>query len=533
MEKVTVEVLLKNIDANNKKLDRMDKQLADVNKRANKGVSSFKKLGIVIAGAYAVTRIVKFAGAMVKAYQTQVKAEAKVKQAILSTNSAAGKSFDELKAKAAALQKETLFGDEEILNGVTAQLLTFTNITNEEFDRTQQVALDLATVLDGDLKSASIQLGKALNDPVANLSALSRSGIQFSTEQKTLIKSLADTNQLAEAQNVILTELERQYGGQAEAAAKADGGITQLGNAFGDLKENVGGVILDFAGPFIEALTDVVGWMNELFESSDKMADVQKKFITKIVDEELHLNDLYDAINKTTIGTDERKKAIDDLNAAYPNLIHNINLEKASEDEVNKSRIQAIALIQAKIAAETKAAEIARITNEVDAEKRTITENLLDDMKLEDYARQKSLTAIQTYLTKVSKANSGFEEENIRVQRWKEKQLDNLSKDPILRFKEMQEINAREKERLKEISDSQQKVWGELQGQLRDTGVEYDKYIQVFGQLEKLERESRSDLRFTIDYYSTYENVVNELQLKVVELANAKGEESGETNKNH
>lgn len=179
-----------------------------------------------------------------------------------------------------------------------------------------------------------------------------------------------------------------------------------------------------------------------------------------------------------------------------------------------------------------QAAEIARITNEVDAEKRTITENLLDDMKLEDYARQKSLTAIQTYLTKVSKANSGFEEENIRVQRWKEKQLDNLSKDPILRFKEMQEINAREKERLKEISDSQQKVWGELQGQLRDTGVEYDKYIQVFGQLEKLERESRSDLRFTIDYYSTYENVVNELQLKVVELANAKGEESGETNKN-
>ena len=216
----------------------------------------------------------------------------------------------------------------------------------------------------------------------------------------------------------------------------------------------------------------------------------------------------------------------------FGQISQNINLEKASEDEVNKSRIQAIALIQAKIAAETKAAEIARITNEVDAEKRTITENLLDDMKLEDYARQKSLTAIQTYLTKVSKANSGFEEENIRVQRWKEKQLDNLSKDPILRFKEMQEINAREKERLKEISDSQQKVWGELQGQLRDTGVEYDKYIQVFGQLEKLERESRSDLRFTIDYYSTYENVVNELQLKVVELANAKGEESGETNKN-
>ena len=82
------------------------------------------------------------------------------------------------------LQNKTLFGDEVILKDATAQLLTFTNITGENFGRTQEAALDLATRLDGDLKSASIQLGKALNDPVANLSALSRSGIQFSEDQK-------------------------------------------------------------------------------------------------------------------------------------------------------------------------------------------------------------------------------------------------------------------------------------------------------------------------------------------------------------
>ena len=67
-------------------------------------------------------------------------------------------------------------------------------------------------------------MGKALNDPVANLSALSRSGIQFSDEQKAVIKSMAETGRLAEAQTLILDELNRQYGGSAEAAAKADGG---------------------------------------------------------------------------------------------------------------------------------------------------------------------------------------------------------------------------------------------------------------------------------------------------------------------
>jgi hypothetical protein len=149
-----------------------------------------------------------------------------------------------------------LFGDEEILNKVTAQLLTFTNIAGPQFDRTQQAALDLATVLDGDLQSASIQLGKALNDPAKNLSALSRSGIQFSKEQIATIKSLQETNQLAEAQNIILAELERQYGGQAKAAAEVDGGITQLSNAFGDFKEQVGKQLLEALKPTIKALKE-------------------------------------------------------------------------------------------------------------------------------------------------------------------------------------------------------------------------------------------------------------------------------------
>ena len=123
--------------------------------------------------------------------------------------------------------------------------------------RTQKVALDLATVLDQDLKSASIQLGKALNDPVANLSALSRSGIQFSTSQKEVIKSLAETGRLAEAQGVILEELERQYGGQAEAAAKVGTGLLeQLNNVVGDVQELLGERLFNSIKPAVQFLKD-------------------------------------------------------------------------------------------------------------------------------------------------------------------------------------------------------------------------------------------------------------------------------------
>ena len=76
--------------------------------------------------------IVAMGAASVAAAATQAKAEAKVQQAIKSTSMAAGLSFEQLKTYASELQNETLFGDEEILNNATAQLLTFTNIAGGE-----------------------------------------------------------------------------------------------------------------------------------------------------------------------------------------------------------------------------------------------------------------------------------------------------------------------------------------------------------------------------------------------------------------
>ena len=196
---------------------------------------------------------------------TQAKAEAKVQQAIKSTGGAAKLNFDQLKRFASELQGKTIFGDEKILNDSTAQLLTFTNIAGENFKRTQAVALDLATVLDGDLKSASIQLGKALNYPVKNLTALSRAGIQFSKEQTATIKHLAETNRLAEAQGLILEELERQYGGQAEAAAKVGlGALQQLKNSWGDFMEQIGATLMPVVTKIAGALSQVVAVLQNM-----------------------------------------------------------------------------------------------------------------------------------------------------------------------------------------------------------------------------------------------------------------------------
>lgn len=202
--------------------------------------------------------LVALGAVALKNYDVQAKAVAQVEQGLISTGNAVGYTTKQLEAQASALQNNSLFGDESILKNVTAQLLTFTNIAGEQFDRTQQAALDLATRLDGDLKSASIQLGKALNDPVLGLSALAKSGIQFSKDQKVMIKAMVEAGDIAKAQTLILDELEKQYGGSAAAAAKAGlGPLTQLKNIVGDITEEFGAIISEGIAPLIAYLKDV------------------------------------------------------------------------------------------------------------------------------------------------------------------------------------------------------------------------------------------------------------------------------------
>lgn len=195
----------------------------------------------------------------------QAKAEAKVQQALKVTNQAVGYNFKQLTDYASELQGKTIFGDETILNKSTARLLSFTNITGENFKRTQALALDLSTALEMDLGSASLQLGKALSDPVTKLSSLSRAGITFTKEQTEVIKKLAETGDIAKAQAMILDELEKKFGGQAAAAAKTGlGPIQQLKNAWGDFLEQIGAAIMPFATKVSKALMVLVTMLQSM-----------------------------------------------------------------------------------------------------------------------------------------------------------------------------------------------------------------------------------------------------------------------------
>ncbi|MCR5859726.1 phage tail length tape measure family protein [Mesorhizobium sp. J428] len=195
------------------------------------------------------------------------KAMASVDQAVTSTGGAAGLTSAALGEMAAKLQGLSVYDDDDILGNVTAPLLTFTKVAGEEFGRAQGLILDMASLLGTDLQSAAMQVGKALNEPVKGIASLSKAGIQFTADQKEMIKAMVEAGNVAGAQNIILDELATQFGGQAERmAASGLGPLEQMKNAWGDFKEEMGAGVALLLPPVTQFLKAVVGGFQALPE---------------------------------------------------------------------------------------------------------------------------------------------------------------------------------------------------------------------------------------------------------------------------
>lgn len=178
---------------------------------------------------------------------TQIQAEAKLEQVFKSTGGAAGFAAEEIKKFAAERQKITNFGDEVTIAGA-AVLATFKEIKGDTFKDALTSAQDLSALLGTDLQSSILMVGKALNEPTKGLTALRRAGVSFTDQQVEMIKKLEEVGQVADAQRIILGELQSQFGGQAKALADP---ITQAKNDWGDALEEIGYGIRDLTNEIL------------------------------------------------------------------------------------------------------------------------------------------------------------------------------------------------------------------------------------------------------------------------------------------
>jgi hypothetical protein len=182
---------------------------------------------------------------------------AQTEAVIKSTGQAAHVTAKQVNDLAGAIQEKSGIDDDAVQSGEN-MLLTFTNIRNEVgkgndiFNQSTSILSDMSVALGTDMKDQAIQLGKALNDPIAGISALSRVGVTFTDSQKEVVKHLVETGHTVDAQKLILHELNKEFGGSAEAAGKTLPG--QLAILRGEFSNFAG----DMVAKAIPAITSFV-----------------------------------------------------------------------------------------------------------------------------------------------------------------------------------------------------------------------------------------------------------------------------------
>jgi hypothetical protein len=207
----------------------------------------------------------KIFSAMVEGGQEAAQINKATAAVIKSTGGAAHVTAGRVAEVADAIMKKTGVESDSIKSGEN-MLLTFRNIRDEAgrnnniFDQTTSVLTDMTAAMTGghlttdNMRKTAIQLGKALNDPVKGMGALTRVGVQFTEKQKEQITAMVKSGNTLGAQRIILKELNTEFGGAAAAYATP---MTRLHTAMHELAIQGGTVLLPMLNSLATWLTSV------------------------------------------------------------------------------------------------------------------------------------------------------------------------------------------------------------------------------------------------------------------------------------
>lgn len=231
--------LLIDIEASTAALSRdMNRAVGIVNSNAKRMTSAMDTVRRSFVGIVSVVAIQRAFKAIISASAESEAAMRQLEARIKSTGGAVGLTAKQISDSAKAFQNASTFDDESILSAQT-RLVQFGTIADQVFLDATQAVLDLSAAMGKDLSSSALLVGKALNDPVKGLTALTRVGVSFTDQQKDQIKALVEAGRAADAQRVVLDGLATATAGAARAARDTLGGaLTALQNTLNDLLEN-------------------------------------------------------------------------------------------------------------------------------------------------------------------------------------------------------------------------------------------------------------------------------------------------------
>jgi len=290
-----------------------------------------------------ISGIKQFLGGSTDAFIRQENAVTKLKFALDSNIQTLGR----YKERASEIQKQTVFGDESILEvqGYAAAL----NLSEKQTNSLVDASIQLATVTGKDLRTSSELLAKTFTGEV-------------SISLKNHLIGLKDLSKEQIENGGIVDQLKEKYKGFAEAQALTSvGALQQLKNELGDTQEELGkytiqaeiywekvvGLAAQGVVQNVKAISDIFsGFSNSIDEATVKIKE-QRNAIAGVIT-------AYSGLTKTTVEQNalqlRNAKNMTEILQIYGKMTAAVNkANEAGEDEVE--------LTEEQIAAAKKAAD--------------------------------------------------------------------------------------------------------------------------------------------------------------------------------
>jgi hypothetical protein len=206
--------------------DAVGGRFAALQQEADRTKRRFAAAGGVLTTFLGGAAVVGVMGAFIRETRAAEQEQAQLAAVLRSTGEAAGFSRDKLNAMSEELSRASTFSAGEITSAQT-RLLPYINIVGEEFPRAMQAVVDMSARMGTSLTQSAETIGRALDVPSRGMVSLQEQGFKFEKSQIELAKYLEATGRRADAQKIVLRELEATYGGAARAARDTFGGAVQ------------------------------------------------------------------------------------------------------------------------------------------------------------------------------------------------------------------------------------------------------------------------------------------------------------------
>ncbi|HWD44018.1 MAG TPA: hypothetical protein VHM23_09995, partial [Actinomycetota bacterium] len=227
-----------------------------LNKRLGGGFTAAARMATravgLIGAAFAGIQVVGWLKGAIDEAREAAKVGRQTAAVIKATGGVANVTAKDVDRLAGSLMRKVAVDDDIIATGAN-MILTFKGVknaagaNNDIFDQATAAAVDMTAAMNQGqvtqegLQASSIRLGRALNDPIKGVSALTRVGVTFTQAQRDQIKALVEAGDTMGAQKIILAELRSEFGGAAKAAVDP---WQRVGVIFGEVKEKIGAALL-------------------------------------------------------------------------------------------------------------------------------------------------------------------------------------------------------------------------------------------------------------------------------------------------